>query len=191
MAEPTAYDALVAELLADVLKLHDEVKGLKDFLPAQVDAAEQRLGGLIALLGQAGDAYREAISSYTQSQGDIVQARIEKESQYARERLVQDYNDVANATLERVEKSVKSTLQAAIAKAKPSGDGSGQALNLWQTLTLCIVSALLSGLLVAMGTEITRDIIFEANADLGQAVAAAWPKLDKKARAAIEAERKL
>ena len=43
-------DALVAEMLGDIGKLHDAVDSLSETLPAQTEAAEKRLFALVALL---------------------------------------------------------------------------------------------------------------------------------------------
>ena len=56
----TAQEALLAELLGDVGRLHDEVKAL----PAAMSAAEQRLTATVAALTGASDQYRMAITAF-------------------------------------------------------------------------------------------------------------------------------
>ena len=190
MTEPTAYDALVAELLADVLKLHDEVKSLKDFLPAQVNAAERRLAGVIALLEKAGDAYREELKAYTQNQGDVVRTQMEKDAHEARLRFRQEYDSQVKEILTRIETTTKSTVAAAITDPVRQITRN-QRHSIRNTIALCLASGLTAGMVVYGAIMLTHDLKQEAEADMGRSVVAVWDKLDKKAKAIIDAERKM
>lgn len=188
MAESTAYEALVAEMLADIGKLHDEVKSLKDYLPAQVETVELRLAGIIGLLQKAGDSYQEALKAYTQSQGDTIRLQMEKDAHSTRQNFQRDYNDLVNSALEKIENTVKGTLQVEITEPM-RGVTSALVQCTWKTIVVCLCSGLVSGLIVYAGLTLTHDSNLEASSDLGRAVATAWPNLDKKAKVAIEAAR--
>ena len=75
-------DALVAEMLGDIGKLHDAVDSLSETLPAQTEAAEKRLFALAALLNTAGEAYKSQIEAYTNAQGDKIRVQMESDTQY-------------------------------------------------------------------------------------------------------------
>lgn len=190
MTESTAYDALVAELLADVLKLHDEVNTLKDFLPAQVEAAELRLAGIIALLQEAGNHYQEVVRSYTQSQGDSIRLQMEKDAKETKLRFAQDYNGVVNDALAKLATAAREAVRAELtAQTKHKAGVPRQ--NYWKIAASSLGSGVLAGLVVYGATALTHDLRQEAEADLGRAVVASWGKLDKKAKAIIDAERKI
>ena len=48
--ESTVRDALVAEMLGDIGKLHDAVESLKDVLPRETAAAEKRITSPVSLV---------------------------------------------------------------------------------------------------------------------------------------------
>ena len=190
MSNPrNAKDALIAEMLGDVEKLQEAVDHLKTVLPTQTDAVEQRLFGVIGLLQKAGDSYQESLKNYTQSQGDTIRVQMEKDAHNARIKFQRDANEWASQAIANVEKSVKDTLQAEITvpirKLKAE-----LARNAWKTILLCLCSGVVSGLMVYGGIMLTHDSNQEADAQLGKAVAAAWPKLDKRSRDIVESEQR-
>lgn len=190
MSNPrNAKDALIAEMLGDIGKLQDAVDHLKAVLPAQTDAVEQRLFGIIGLLQKAGDSYQESLKNYTQSQGDTIRVQMEKDAHIARIKFQRDTNEWTSQAIANVEKSVKDTLQAEITvpirKLKTES-----ARNAWKTILLCLGSGVVSGLMVYGGITLTHDPNLEADAHLGRAVAAAWPQLDKRAKEIVEAEQR-
>ena len=75
-AEPTTRDALIAEMLGDIGRLHDSVESLKNVLPSQTEEVEAKITGLIGLLSKAGDAYRGQLETYTNGQADKVRAQM-------------------------------------------------------------------------------------------------------------------
>lgn len=56
--EPTARDALIAEMLGDVGKLHDELQSLKESLPAFASDVETKLSGILNSVVQASNRLR-------------------------------------------------------------------------------------------------------------------------------------
>lgn len=66
MAGNSHLDLLIAEMLGDVGKLHDEIRLLKDeALPAIVTDAERKLSGVVGTLVAAGENYRAFLKDAT------------------------------------------------------------------------------------------------------------------------------
>jgi len=80
MEAATLRDALIAEMLGDIGKLHEAVEDLKKVLPAQTEETERRITLLIDLLNKAGDVYREQIERHTDTVGNQVKQQLEAES---------------------------------------------------------------------------------------------------------------
>ena len=106
-AEPTTRDALIAEMLGDIGRLHDSVESLKNVLPGQTEEVEAKITGLIGLLSKAGDAYRGQLETYTNGQADKVRAQMEKDAQAAKARFDRDSSDAIRAALTEVERTVR------------------------------------------------------------------------------------
>ena len=92
-------DALVAEMLGDIGKLHDAVDSLSETLPAQTEAAEKRLFALVALLNTAGEAYKSQIEAYTNAQGDKIRVQMEADAAVIKTRLTEDASKAIKAVL--------------------------------------------------------------------------------------------
>ena len=75
MGESTALEALTAELLGDVGKLHDEIKAL----PAEVEKASARLEELIGGFVKAAEHYQDAIDAYIREKAEYTADRCAKE----------------------------------------------------------------------------------------------------------------
>lgn len=187
-AEPTTRDALIAEILGDVGRLHDSVESLKNVLPGQTEEVEAKITGLIGLLSAAGDVYRDQLETYTNSQAHKVQVAMENDAQAIQVRFDQDSREAIQAALVEVERAVKNTVQREIA-APVQKVLRAQQQSIWQTLSLCLVSGLIGGLVVVAGNVLLHDKDEAAFVALGKATAASWGKLDAKARTAINAER--
>lgn len=190
MSNPrNAKDALIAEILGDIEKLQEAVEHLKEVLPSQTDAVEQRLFGVIGLLQKAGDSYQEALKNYTQSQGETIRVQMEKDVHNARIKFQLDTIEWSSQAIANVEKSVKDTVQAEISVPirKLMAESARSA---WKNFLLCLGSGVVSGLMVYGGITLTHDPNLEANAHLGRAVASAWPKLDKRAKEIVESEQR-
>lgn len=188
-AEPTTRDALIAEMLGDIGRLHDSVESLKNVLPGQTEEVEAKITGLIGLLSKAGDAYRGQLETYTNGQADKVRAQMEKDAQAAKARFDRDSSDAIRAALTEVERTVRNTVQNEIA-APVQKALRAQQQNIWQTLGLCVMCGLIGGLVVATANLWFYDKDEAAFAALGKSVAASWDKLDGKAKAVINSERR-
>lgn len=62
MAENTVLDVLIAELLGDVGKLHDEVKSLETRLPEVLGQVENKLSAVASRIEDAGNRQQKLIS---------------------------------------------------------------------------------------------------------------------------------
>lgn len=188
-AEPTARDALIAEMLGDIGRLHDSVESLKNVLPGQTEEVEAKITGLIGLLSKAGDAYRGQLETYTNGQADKVRAQMEKDAQAAKARFDRDSSDAIRAALTEVERTVRNTVHNEIA-APVQKALRAQQQSIWQTVALCVMCGLIGGLVVVAGDMWLYDKDEAAFTALGKSVAASWEKLDDTAKATINAERR-
>ncbi|MGX2042302.1 hypothetical protein ACWJKU_19550 (plasmid) [Methylocaldum sp. MU1018] len=72
----TAQEALIAELLGDVGKLHDEVKALRESLPAVVAELSERTTALqTAIAGLGDDAVQAAVMAHVESAAEKIAAQ--------------------------------------------------------------------------------------------------------------------
>lgn len=187
-AEPTTRDALIAEMLGDIGRLHDSVESLKGVLPGQIEEVEAKITGLVGLLVKAGDAYKAQLEAYTNAQGDKVRAQLEKDAIAAKAQFDRDSSAAIRAALTEVERTVKNTVQTEIA-APVQRVLRSQQQSIWRTLALCLACGMVGGGVVLGANLFTYDKREAAFTDLGKVVAASWDKLDNKARATINAER--
>lgn len=141
MAGNTHLDALVAEMLGDIGKLHDELRSLKDeTLPAVVTDAEQKLAGVVGTLLKAGQQYQAAIQEVTNktvasAKADIrtgaMQAKddaVGEVRQQVREAVAQPIGDLVgklNGAVNRTEAQAGATWKKAIIAALVGGIVSG------------------------------------------------------------------
>ena len=167
-------DALVAEMLGDIGKLHDAVDSLSETLPAQTEAAEQRLFALVALLNSAGDAYKSQIEAYTNAQGDKIRVQMEADAAVINTRLTEDASKAIKAVLSDVELNVLRAMQK----------------SRWLNFMGCLACGIIGGLLVWASVAFTQYHQNQRYIELGKATATTWEKLDGKAKAAINAELK-
>lgn len=187
-AEPTTRDALIAEMLGDIGRLHDSVEALKEVLPNQISEVETRITGLIGLLQKAGDAYKQQIEAYTNAQGEKIRSVIENDANAAKARFDRDSSDAIRAALADVARTVKQTVQTEVAGPVQRAL-EVQQQSAWKTLALCLGCGLLGGLAVAAAITLAHDKQDASYTALGKAVSASWEKLDSKAKSVINSER--
>jgi hypothetical protein len=140
MAGNTALDLLIAEMLGDISKLHAAVDSLKEQLPHELDAAEERITSLIGLLRKAGDAYQGQIETYTASKLRVLQAQMEREGDAAATRM----DRTVEATLLTVQRTVDSTIHASMAKPIQNVFQTLKR-SMWMNLGYCFLAGLLGG----------------------------------------------
>ena len=186
--ESTARDALVAELLGDVGRLHDEVSRLKEVLPNEAQAFELRIAGLIALLNQAGDVYKVQIQTYTNGQAERLKAQTDAAVSDARSHVVQEVDAALTDSFARFGQAVKQTVQTEMAAPLEAMRRSQRRGTLWFALASA-GGGLLAGLVVLLAGAQPTDLSQENYLGLGKATAAAWVRLDGRAKATINAER--
>lgn len=189
MAEPTTRDALIAEMLGDIGRLHDSVEALKTVLPGQIGEVETKITGLIGLLQRAGDAYREQIETYTTAVASQVTHQMEKDALAAKMRLDRDSHDAIRAALAEVERTVKNTVQSEITAPVQSALRIAKQ-GVWGTMTLCLASGVLGGVVVFTANAVIIGNEDPYYAEYGRAVAAVWNKLDSRAKTLIEEQKK-
>lgn len=188
-AEPTVRDALIAEMLGDIGKLHDAVDALKGVLPGQIEAVETTITGLIGLLQKAGDAYKGSIEAYTNAQGGTVRAQMEKDAQAARDTFDHESRGAIKAVLTKVEQAVINTVENEVSAPMRSILWA-QKTRLWNNLVLCLCAGMLGGIFGAFGSAyFVHDKRHEAITEWGNAVVMSWDKLDSKSKALINAAR--
>ncbi|MFN5350626.1 MAG: hypothetical protein ACK5A0_14010 [Polaromonas sp.] len=139
-AESTVRDALVAEMLGDIGKLHDAVESLKEVLPRETEATANRITGLIGHLRKAGDAYQGQMEAYANSKLRSIQEQMEKDAATARARMVQ----AVEATLSEVERTVNSTVRASMIAPVEEVVRTLQQ-SVWTNLGLCLLAGLIGG----------------------------------------------
>ena len=188
VGESTARDALVAELLGDVGKLHDEISRLKEVLPNEAQAFELRIADLVALLNQAGDAYKVQIQTYTNGQAERLKAQTDAAVSDARSHVVQEVDAALTDSFARFGQAVKQTVQTEMAALLEEMGRSQRRGTLWFALASAS-GGLLAGLVVLFAGLQSNDPAQETYLGLGKATAAAWVRLDGRAKATINAER--
>lgn len=187
-AEPTVRDALIAEMLGDIGKLHEAVDLLKTVLPAQADKIENRVLGLIDVLQKAGAIYQEQITAYTNAQGSKIREQMEKDALAAKTRFDRESSEAIRATLAEVENTVKKTLQTAIA-GPVQNLLQAQRQNVWKTMAFCLACGLLGGALALSGNRMFAPQLTPEQKSImqwGAAAQAAWPNLPHQAQKAIK-----
>ena len=111
MVATTARDALLAEILGDVLTLQDSVNSMTNMLPAQTELVESKITGLIGLLQMAGDTYKEQIKAYTNTEAEKIREQMEKDLLAAQDKLEKTISDATLATLNKIELAAKQTIK--------------------------------------------------------------------------------
>lgn len=139
-AESTVRDALVAEMLGDIGKLHDAVESLKDVLPRETESAEKRITGLIGLLRKAGDAYQGQMETYADSKLRTIQGQMDKDANFARARM----DRAVEAALSEVERTVNSTVRTSM-NAPVQEVVRLLQQSVWTNLGFCFLAGLIGG----------------------------------------------
>jgi len=186
--ESTARDALVAELLGDVGRLHDEVSRLKEVLPNEAQAFELRIADLVALLNQAGDTYKVNLQTFTNGQAARLKAQTDAAVSDARRHVVHEVDAALTDSFARFDQAVKQTVQTEMAAPLEAMRRSQRRGALWFALASAS-GGLLAGLVVLFAGLQSNDATQATYLGLGKATAAAWVKLDGRAKATINAER--
>lgn len=155
--ESTALEALTAEMLGDIGKLHDAVESLKSVLPGQIQEVETKIGGLIGMLQQAGDIYKWQIEAYTNAQGRAIREQMEKDAQVARDAFSNDSRAAILASLKSTQHAVVKTIEAEVSGPMREIRWH-QKTQLWSTLVFCLCASIVGGFFgVFASTYLIRD----------------------------------
>lgn len=189
-AEPTARDALIAEMLGDIGKLHDSVCELKDALPAQIEEAEQKITGLIGLLQKAGDVYKAQIEQYTNAEGQRIKLQLEKEFSETRRNFSEDADKKIVGILYDVNRTIKGIMQTEVIEPTQRVLGAVRE-SLTKTILISLTCGVMGGGFVYGGGYFitsAADHEKERLVNQGYALGSAWPNLDEKTKKLISEE---
>lgn len=154
MVATTARDALLAEILGDVLTLQDSVNSMTNMLPAQTELVESKITGLIGLLQMAGDTYKEQIKAYTNTEAEKIREQMEEDLLAAQDKLEKTISDATLATLNKIELAAKQTIKNEITNPTLKALSSLRP-SLLKILTLCLASSLIGGLISGVIIHVT------------------------------------
>jgi len=149
--ESTALEALTAEMLGDIGKLHDAVESLKGVLPGQLHEVETKITGLIGMLQQAGDVYKEQIETYTNAQGETIRVQMERDGQIARDTFNNDSRAALAASIKAIYQAVAKTIETEVSGPMDAIRWH-QKTRLWSTLALCLCAGMVGGILGVFGS---------------------------------------
>jgi uncharacterized phage infection (PIP) family protein YhgE len=175
----TAQEALIAELLGDVGKLHDAIKALPDKLNESVTPTLEAIA----------NATKDANAAINQQADEIDQRIAEHAALVVAQALLPSFENV-EAGAERVQKLTAQIQQqltrseAAVEQLKKRGGVVVSGVTRW-VLALAVLSAVGSGVAAWFTYAQYRDTQY---AKVGAAVAAAWPRLDPAAQKTIQRE---
>lgn len=172
----TAQEVLIAELLGDVGKLHDDIKALPGNLEKEVSPAlgailkaTEKAHGAIVQLGAAGKA----------SFGNFAAA----EKVALRDSLKAALREEAGEALASVARELATSARIHQDAAK------GETRQRWQWIAVAFAGSLLAGALGFYGAHLLHDKQMANEAAFGRAVGTVWDSLDAKTKERIQAAR--
>lgn len=137
MAGNTHLDALVAEMLGDIGKLHDEIRSLKDeALPALVTEAEEKLSGTVGKLLLAAQHFEKAVIELTQKRVEAAKAEIAASAVQAKNEAIGDVRQAVREAVAQPLGQLVGQLDGAV------GEANGQQ---GRTLKHAVIAAVIGG----------------------------------------------
>lgn len=136
MAGNTALDMLVAEMLGDIGKLHDQLTALNEAMPVFLDDVDSRLTQSVGMLVKAGSMYEGTLKNHT--------------VQIVRDALTQIRNEAAKVRADS-SAAAKHEIDETIMKALADIPGEVVALlqaHAWRTVALCFGASMFGSILV-------------------------------------------
>lgn len=153
--ETTTRDALLAEILGDIGRLHDSVNSLTNMLPTQVELAETKITGLIGLLQVAGDTYKKQVKTYTNNEAAKVREQMETELLAAIVKFEKTTNDSVQAVLKEIEITAKQIIKNEV--SRPTQKALEKLhQGFWKTLVFCLASSFVGSLMAVAIIHITN-----------------------------------
>lgn len=136
MAGNTTLDMLVAEMLGDIGKLHDQLAVLNETMPALLDDVDSRLTQSVGMLVKAGSMYEGVLKNQT--------------VQIVRDALTQIRNEATKARAD-AKAAAKHEIDETIMRVLADIPGEVVALlkaRAWRTVALCFGAGMSSSVLV-------------------------------------------
>lgn len=153
--ETTTRDALLAEILGDIGRLHDSVNSLTSVLPTQAELVETKITGLIGLLQVGVDLYEKQIKEHTNINAAKVRMQMESDVLAAIIKFEKTTNDSVQAALKEIEFTAKQTIKNEVSRPTQKAlDTLHQ--SFWKTLVMCLTSSFVGSLMVIAIMHITN-----------------------------------
>lgn len=172
----TAQEVLIAELLGDVGRLHDEIKGLPEGLKTSLAPAL----GAIAL------ASKEAQATI----GQLGAAEKASFGNFAAAEKVALRDSLKAALREEAGEALASAARELAASARIHQDAAkGETRQRWQWIAVAFAGSLLAGALGFYGSHLLYGKQIDEQAAFGRAVGTVWDSLDAKTKERIQAAR--
>ena len=153
--ETTTRDALLAEILGDIGRLHDSVNSLTNMLPTQAELVETKITGLIGLLQVGVDLYEKQIKEHTNTNAAKVRMQMESDVLTAIVKFEKTTNDSVQAALKEIEITAKQTIKNEVSRPTQKAletlhQGFGK------TLVYCLASSFVGSLMAVAIIHITN-----------------------------------
>ena len=172
----TAQEVLIAELLGDVGRLHDQIKalpeGLKTSLAPALGAIALASKEAQATIGQLGAAEKASFGNF---------AAAEKVA--LRDSLKAALREEAGDALASVARELAASARIHQDAAK------GETRQRWQWIAVAFAGSLLAGALGFYGSHLLYGKQIDEQAAFGRAVGTVWDSLDAKTKERIQAAR--
>ena len=172
----TAQEVLIAELLGDVGKLHDDIKALPGNLEKEISPA---LGAILKATEKAHGAIVQLGAAEKASFGNFAAA----EKVALRDSLKAALREEAGEALASVARELATSARIHQDAAK------GETRQRWQWIAVAFAGSLLAGALGFYGAHLLHDKQMANEAAFGRAVGTVWDSLDAKTKERIQAAR--
>ena len=172
----TAQEVLIAELLGDVGKLHDDIKALPGNLEKEISPA---LGAILKATEKAHGVIVQLGAAEKASFGNFAAA----EKVALRDSLKAALREEAGEALASVARELATSARIHQDAAK------GETRQRWQWIAVAFAGSLLAGALGFYGAHLLHDKQMANEAAFGRAVGTVWDSLDAKTKERIQAAR--
>lgn len=192
----THMEALIAEMLGDVGKLHDELKGLAGVIPAQTQALEEHMAPLVGAMNAASERIMERCKQLTAS---ATQAAKDAHDQRARE-VASHYVGAIGKEAQRVAgEAIHGPIKGAVAHIEQAAQAVASTARVFRgnvlvVVGLVVVGGAIAGFFGGVGYGLAKQHIDgptltaqqEQDMAIGHNVRAAWPSLSSNTKAEVQ-----
>lgn len=177
MAKNDHLDLLIAELLGDVGKLHDEIRVLKDeALPAIVADAEEKLSTTVGHLIKAAQHFDKAVVKLTQERVEAAKADIAASAAHAKSDAISDVRQAVREAAALPIEHLVGQLNTAVTNAN-----SQQGRTLQHAIIAAVVGGVVAGAIVLGGAYMLfKDSAPATSIQVDDAAPAKTPKKGNK-----------